>query len=218
MDPRIGKDYVPLPKKLPPKDERSSSSEGDRDKTTKRRKPKIIHGPHPEDERAYPTTDSPSSNPSPRRRDSGVFSIEGSPRARQYVDEYGRPIFPASQPHEASERLQEALMKERLDRIDAEKAAIKAKEEATEAKAELERVKRQSWLDNRERLVTDRERQFQEEQRRIADAPVRAPREVVISQPKPPVRFVDEADDAIRRAREENKRRGGGGGRGGTFN
>ena len=215
MDPRIGEKYVPLPKKIPPKeDSRSSSSEGDK-QPGRRRKPKIIHGPHPEDDRAYPVVESPGSNPSPRRRDSGVFSIEGSPRARQYVDEFGRPTFPPSHVHDTSDRLQEALMKERLERIEAEKAALRAKEEATEAKAELERYKRQSWIDERERKVSDREKHFQDDQRRIADAPPRPPREVVISQPKPPVRFVDDATDALNRARDDYKRRSGGGRGGG---
>ncbi len=209
MDPRIGDKYVPLPKKIVPReDSRSSSSEGD--KQTRRRKPKIIHGPHPEDERAYPVVESPGSNPSPRRRDSGVFSIEGSPRARHYVDEYGRPTFPPNYVQDTSERLQDALMKERLDRIEAEKAALRAKEEATEAKAELERYKRQSWLADRERKVIDREKHFQDEQRRITDAPLRAQREVVVSQPRPPVRFVDDATDALNRARDDYKRRSGG--------
>jgi hypothetical protein len=216
MDPRIGDNYVPLPKKLPLKDDHSSSSEGDRDKKGRRRKPKIIHGPHPEDERAYPVVETPSNNSSPRRRDSGVFSIEGSPLARQYVDEFGRPTFPPNyaQGHrdgaiDASERLNAELMRERLDRIEAEKIAVRAEKEATDAKAELERYKRQSWLDDRERKVTDREKQL-----RIDDVPAPRTREVIISQPKPPVRFaVDEAADAIKRAQDDLKRRSGGGGR-----
>ena len=211
MDSRLGDSYVPLPKKLPAKDERSSSSEGDSARNIRRRKPKIIHGPHPEDERAYPVIESPGSTASPRRRDSGVFSIEGSPRARQYVDEHGRPTS-YSGVHDSSDRLHEALMKERLDRIEAEKAAVRAKDEAMDAKAELERYKRSSWLDDRERKVSDRERQLGDEQRRIGEAPARpAPREVVVSQPRPPVRFVDDADDAMKRARDDYKRRSGGG-------
>ena len=141
----------------------------------------------------------------------GVFSIEGSPRARQYVDEHGRPTSYGGV-HDSSDRLHEALMKERLDRIEAEKAAVRAKDEAMDAKAELERYKRSSWLDDRERKVSDRERQLGDEQRRIGEAPARpAPREVVVSQPRPPVRFVDDADDAMKRARDDYKRRSGGG-------
>jgi hypothetical protein len=213
MDPRIGDSYVPLPKKLPLKDDRSSSSEGDKDKKGKRRKPKIIHGPHPEDERAFPVIESPGSNQSPRRRDSGVGSIESSPHARQYFDEFGRPTFGPSYSHgaiDASDRLHAELMKERLDRIEAEKAAARAKEETMELKAELERMKRSSWLDDRERKVTEREKQFEEQNRRITDAP-RPAREVVVSQPKPPVRFVDDATDALNRARDDFKRRSGSG-------
>lgn len=220
MDPRLGDNYVPLPKKLPLKDERSSSSEGDKDKKGKRRKPKIIHGPHPEDERAFPVIESPGSNQSPRRRDSGVGSIEGSPHARPYFDEFGRPTFGPSYSHGAvgaSERLHAELMKERLDRIEAEKVAMRAREqaneakaEATEAKAELERLKRSSWLDDRERKISDREKQYDEQHRRITDVP-RPAREVVLSQPRPPVRFVDEATDALNRARDDLKRRSGGG-------
>jgi hypothetical protein len=231
---RIGNSYVPLPKKLPVKDDRSSPS-GDEGRSNRggRQRPKIIHGPHPEDERAYPVVETPGGNPSPRRRDassnpsprrdSGVFSMDGSPRARQYHDEFGRPAFPPSHlqghregAHEASERLHEALMKERHERLEAERAALRAKEETNEVKAELERVKRQSWLQDRERQVADREKQFHEEQRRIAEAPPSRPtREVVVTQPKPPVRFVDDATDALNRARDDHKRKSGG--RGGGF-
>ena len=99
MESPLFEAYVPLPKRLPTKEEqeRSSSSEaGDRNKGGRRRKPKIIHGPHPEDEYAYPIIESLDSGQSPHERDTGVFSIEGSPRARQYVDEHGRPTLPPS--------------------------------------------------------------------------------------------------------------------------
>ena len=209
MDPRLGDKYVPLPKKLPPKDERSSSSESSSDKD-KRRRPKaiLVQGPHPEDRDAFPVIESPG-KPSPRRRDSGVFSVEGSPRRQYYYNAAGQRTYaPSSETsvQDLSDKFQALLMKEQLDRIDAEKAATRAKEEAIDAKAELERYKRQSWLDERERKVQDRERQHREEQKRIGDA---SRREVVVVQNKPPVRFADPATDALERAKDDYKRRSG---------
>ena len=216
MDPRIGNKYVPLPKKLPLKDERSSSSESNSDKDKRRRRKAIlVQGPHPEDRDAYPVVESPGS-PSPRRRDSGVFSVEGSPRRRQYYyNAAGQRTYAPSSDHsvqDLSDKFQTLLMKEQLDRIEAEKAAVRAKEEANDAKAELERHKRQSWLDERERNLKDRERdrQHRGEQKRIGDAPRR---EVVVVQNKPPVRFADPATDALERAKDDYKRRSGRGGK-----
>lgn len=143
-----------------------------------------------------------------------MFSVEGSPRRRQYYYNAAgqRTYAPSSETsvQDLSDKFQTLLMKEQLDRIEAEKAATRAKEEAIDAKAELERHKRQSWLDERERKVQDRERQHREEQKRISDAPRR---EVVVVQNKPPLRLVDPATDALDRAKDDYKRRSGRGGK-----
>jgi len=211
MDPRVGDKYVPLPKKLPPKSERSSSSEDSKEGKGKRRKAMVIQAPHLQDPEAYPIIESPSS-PSPRRRDSGVFSIEGSPR-RYYYDSRGQLTYPPQNPtpsnqniQELSDRFNDILSKKEHDRIEAQQDAIRARQEANDAKAELERVKRQSWLDDRERNVSDRERQHREEQKRISDAPKR---DVVVVQPSPPARYDDTPTDALKRAKDDYKRKSG---------
>ena len=106
---------------------------------------------------------------------------------------------------------------DKVEKTEAGNAAVRAKEEATEAKAELERYKRQKWLEDRESNPEDREGQFQDEHNRLPGPPRLHPREVVISQPRAPVRFVDEAEDAMRRARDDEKQRSGRGRAGGRY-
>lgn len=100
-------------------------------------------------------------------------------------------------------------MKEQMDRIEAEKAALRAKEEVADVKAELERVKRQSWLDDRERKVSDREKDHRDGQKRIGDAPKREV--VVVQSERPPSRYADPAFNALDRAKDDYKRRSRGG-------
>lgn len=112
MDPRVGDTYIPLPKPLPPKDERSSSSGSGSDKDKRRRrKVKIVQGPHPEDRDAYPVVESPGS-PSPHPRDSGVFSVEGSPRRRIYYGKSFHISIKLKQP--VTPQLQTCLLLPRL--------------------------------------------------------------------------------------------------------
>ncbi|RMZ90088.1 hypothetical protein DV736_g2683, partial [Chaetothyriales sp. CBS 134916] len=71
MDPRLGDSYVPLPKKLPRKDDKSLSSDSDHQNPKKgkekscRRKVNIVQSYDPEDASVYPVVNSPLSSHSP---------------------------------------------------------------------------------------------------------------------------------------------------------
>ncbi|RMZ83459.1 hypothetical protein DV737_g1633, partial [Chaetothyriales sp. CBS 132003] len=75
MDPRLGDSYVPLPKKLPLKDDNSWSSDSDHQNPKSKRKEKnvrrevnIIQSYNPEDRSVYPVAESPRYSHSPASR------------------------------------------------------------------------------------------------------------------------------------------------------
>jgi hypothetical protein len=223
MDPRVGDKYIPLPKKIPKEEDRRSSSDEDH-KRDRRRKPKIIQDIHPEDARAYPVVDSSPSNRSPssrdsRKRDSGVHSMESSPRPI-YYDQYGRETYgpsitvPTIAEHQQIHKLTNKLQDLEFENKILKEKAITAKEDELEAKEELQREKRRSLLDKRERDLSDkerdRERALRDDRKRIGDVPSTQPRAVVVVQPRPPVRFESAGNEAHNRAKEDFKKKRGG--------
>ena len=171
MDPRTGNKCVPLPKDLPLKDEGSSSSESNSDGDKRRRRKTIfVRGQHPEDRDAYPVVESPG-NLSPSRRDSGVYSIEGSPRRRHYYyNAAGQRTYAPT--GEVSTR--DLLYRVQTPVIEAEKAGTQLREEADkrEEKETLEERwerERHSLLDTRGLYSQHRERSLHRRAEQGAD-------------------------------------------------
>ena len=133
--------------------------------------------------------------------------MESSPRT-VYYDAHGRPTYAPSiaDPH-VVHNLTKELQDLEFGKIQAEKKAIHYREEAVEAKESLHREKRRSQIERRERELVDKERQQQ--YKRIGDIPANPPRDVVVIQPRPPVRY-DPGTDAHNRAKEDFKKKRGG--------
>lgn len=228
MSERIGDSYVPLPRELPKKTERSSGSEEESEgkrKERRRRQRKSESRPlvHNYDEEDYPVIESPASRSS-GRRDSGVFSGHVSPPSRdtKYYDSKGRLIAPAerrmieddTQIRDLTQQFNKIISDERMDKLDLEAKANKLQEKLNKAKAEIEQSKRESWLNEREHKLLERESGHQKRLSQTSSRESLPKRDVVVTQPlQPPATmggYDDPAANALAKAKADwNKRTSG---------
>ncbi|ETI26236.1 hypothetical protein G647_03013 [Cladophialophora carrionii CBS 160.54] len=201
--------YTPLPPKLPPKKTRDEDEPKryvlEERSPQRYRKVKVVHE-HFDDDDAHPKVESPS--PPRSKRDSGTYYMSGA----RVDEEHDRPPKeyerrrPVSDPE--VQRLREDLERLKLERRDAELAALAAKDKAERLQADLEYEKRQRSLEKRERDIARREDWLNRQREQLMEA--RPPRErqevVVVHNPPAGAQTRDPNRSALDRARDDYQR------------
>jgi hypothetical protein len=200
--------YTPLPPKIPlkpnPSEDEPKRYVLEERSPQRYRKVTIVHD-RSDDDSAHPRVESPSP---PRKRDSGKYYMTGA-RLDDNIErappkEYVRRR-PVSDPE--VQKLREDIERLKLERRDAELAALAAKDKAERLKADLEYEKRQRSLEKRERDIAEREK-WLTQQRDQLDG--RRPRErqgvVVVHNPPATVQVRDPNRTALDRARDDFQR------------
>ena len=200
--------YTPLPPKLPPKDKRRQDEPKryilEERSPQRYRKAKIINDRF-DDDNAHPRVESPSPH---RKHDSGTYMMSGA-LTDDFIEvrpqEYDRRR-PTSDPE--IQRLTGEIERLRLERRDAELAALAAKDKAERLKADLDYEKRQRSLEKRERAIAEREKWLNQQRDHFTEA--RRPRErqevIVVNHPQPVVPVRDPNRSALDRARDDYQR------------
>ncbi|KIW65246.1 hypothetical protein, variant [Phialophora macrospora] len=201
--------YTPLPPKLPPKKKRDEDEPKRYDveerSPQRYRKVKVVHD-HFDDDDAHPKVETPS--PPRSKRDSGKYYMTGA----RVGDDHDRPPKeyerrrPVSDPE--VQRLREDVERLKLERREAELAALAAKDKAERLKADLEYEKRQRSLEKRERDIAMREDLLNRQREQLLET--RPPRErqevVVVHNPPAATQARDPNRSALDRARDDYQR------------